>query len=285
MGKACREIRRSAFLRWTIISCILTVCVIQSINLFASVLVINRKHGTDVVAAPDTRQMHTAASDNFPSFECAIDPFGRVPNWGAMHSAAQLSRAYDSIAPQEYVATPVYDIRALQIPLSTLNQNPRNADAASLITQKLLYSTRFMGSFDLDGGEWTGIHPGIDYKMPHGTPVRAIAGGVVYAVSNQPDGLGKYVMIEHRMPVTGGRIFSIYGHMDVITADVGEKVQPGDDIGTVGRTGAVTLPHLHLQIDRDDGSEPHMPYVPLPTASRSEVMRHIINPIDVIANY
>jgi murein DD-endopeptidase MepM/ murein hydrolase activator NlpD len=202
-----------------------------------------------------------------------------------MHSAAELGRAYDAIAPQEYVAPPVYDIRALQTPLSTLNQAPRTANAERLITEKLFYSTRFMGRFDLDGGEWAGTHPGIDLKMPPGTPIRAIAGGIVHGVGDQPNGLGKYVMIEHRLPVTGERIFSIYGHMDVVTAEEGGAILPGDDIGTVGQTGAATLPHLHLQIDRDDGSQPHVPYVPSAGASRTDVMKHMIHPMDVIERY
>jgi len=272
-------------LHWTIISCILTVGVVQGMQLFASALVLNRKPATGIAVAAKSRQVHPAASDTVPSFECAIDPFGRVPNWGGMQSAAQLNRAYASIAPQEYVPPPAYDIRELTTPLSSLNQGPRDAETVRLITGKLLFSTRFMGRFDLDDGEWTGTHPGIDFKMPPGTPIRAIAGGRVHAIEYQPEGLGKYVVIEHRLPATGERIFSIYGHMDAITARTGDEVQPGDDIGTVGQTGIVTLPHLHLQIDRDDGSEPHLPYVPLATTPRSEVMKRMINPIDVIERY
>jgi len=100
-------------LHWTIISCILTVGVVQGMQLFASALVLNRKPATGIAVAAKSRQVHPAASDTVPSFECAIDPFGRVPNWGGMQSAAQLNRAYASIAPQEYVPPPAYDIRDL----------------------------------------------------------------------------------------------------------------------------------------------------------------------------
>ena len=267
-----------------ILSCILTISIIHGVQFLASA-VTNRKPLSGITLALNTRTVRPAAPDTIPSFECAIDPFGRVPNWGDMRSAAQIGRAYTAIAPQEYVFPPAYNLPELQTPLSTLNQEPRSAEAERLLTEKLFYSTRFMGRFDLDDGEWTGTHPGIDFKMPPGSPIRAIAGGRVSAVRNQPEGLGKYVMIEHRLPTTSERIFSIYGHMDVITVAAGDAVRPGDDIGTVGETGDATLPHLHLQIGRDDGSEPHQPYVPTASATRSEVMKHLINPMDVIDRY
>ena len=198
---------------------------------------------------------------------------------------ARSAGKYAAIDATEYVPLPAYDIRELQTPLSALNRSPRDAEAQRLITGKLFYSTRFMGQYDLDGGEWSGTHPGVDYKMPHGTPVRAIAGGSVHAIAHEEKGLGNSIIIEHRLPTTGERVFSIYGHLDAIAVEPGDAVRAGDDIGTVGQSGDATLPHLHLQIDRDDGSAPHHVYTPGANASRAEVMKHLLHPVDLIERY
>lgn len=55
-------------------------------------------------------------------------------------------------------------------------------------------------------------------------------------------GYGNYVMIDHG----DGRI-SIYGHLSIVLAEVGETVSAGEIIGCVGSTGYSTGPHLHFE--------------------------------------
>jgi murein DD-endopeptidase MepM/ murein hydrolase activator NlpD len=43
----------------------------------------------------------------------------------------------------------------------------------------------------------------------------------------------------------GHGISSVYAHMEKTTAKVGQMVNKGDPIGTVGMTGRATGPHLH----------------------------------------
>lgn len=54
-----------------------------------------------------------------------------------------------------------------------------------------------------------------------------------------------YVAVEH---LNG--FVSYYGHLkrNSITVDVGDKVYPGDPLGTVGSSGCSTTPHLHFEV-------------------------------------
>ncbi len=88
-------------------------------------------------------------------------------------------------------------------------------------------------------------HHGIDFTPPHGTPVHAIADGVV--VSRPIGGLGTQVVIEH--VINGQTVFSAYGHLvSGSAAPVGTPVKMGDQIGLVGNTGMSSGTHLHLAI-------------------------------------
>lgn len=90
-------------------------------------------------------------------------------------------------------------------------------------------------------------HDGVDIAAPLGTEVRAISGGhVVFA--NQYGSYGKLVVIKHNEIFT-----SHYGHLGKILVVIGQTIFPGEVIGEIGKTGAVTGPHLHFEI-RDKGT-------------------------------
>lgn len=83
-------------------------------------------------------------------------------------------------------------------------------------------------------------HLGTDYAAPYGTPIRAVADGVItkatYARNN-----GKYVKIRH------DRTYETqYLHMQKFAAGIrpGVKVTQGQTIGYVGSTGLATGPHV-----------------------------------------
>ena len=219
------------------------------------------------------------------AFGCAIQPFGFTPNWGAMTSDLQLNRNFCDINPEELVPPPPYILSDLTVSLAELNKE-KTPENIRRLTAKLFYSTRHFGAYNLDSGEYQlPNHPGIDFKMPEGTLVRSIAGGVIHAVNRDKDGLGNHVIVEHVLPDTSQIIFSIYGHLDLIVVEEGDQVSPGQFLGTVGSSGNVTLPHLHLQIDTSRNLPRHKPYVPAPDTEKSEWMKWTIHPIDFIQMY
>jgi murein DD-endopeptidase MepM/ murein hydrolase activator NlpD len=86
------------------------------------------------------------------------------------------------------------------------------------------------------------FHAGIDIAADFGTRIVAPASGrVVYA--GRRGSYGRLVEIDH-----GFGIRTIYGHTDDIYVRVGQRVQRGTKIASVGSTGRSTGPHLHYQV-------------------------------------
>lgn len=92
-------------------------------------------------------------------------------------------------------------------------------------------------------GDWRS-HNGIDIKADEGTPVKAVANGVVTAVKS--DALWGFVIeIEH-----SGDLKSIYCGMGKdIPVRKGDEVSVGQQIGTVGHIPAESLLPLHLHFE------------------------------------
>lgn len=94
------------------------------------------------------------------------------------------------------------------------------------------------------------MHTGIDIAGKTGTPIKAAAAGTVsfagYARKGSGyGGYGNVVVIQH---ADGTQ--STYGHLNAISAQVGDVVKPGQVIGKMGSTGISTGSHLHFQVNR-----------------------------------
>jgi len=85
-------------------------------------------------------------------------------------------------------------------------------------------------------------HGGQDYTAPAGTPVRAIAGGVVRLAGDFYYS-GLTLFVDH-----GAGLVSVYMHLEKMLVAEGETLAPGQVIGRVGSTGRATGPHLHLGV-------------------------------------
>jgi hypothetical protein len=96
-------------------------------------------------------------------------------------------------------------------------------------------------------GQWyEHFHAGLDIAARQGTPVRAIAAGVVVFAGRIADG-AVVVEIEHAPRVT-----SAYAHLQAEPpVAVGDSVLAGQVIGFVGLTGTTTGAHLHLAVFAD----------------------------------
>lgn len=85
-------------------------------------------------------------------------------------------------------------------------------------------------------------HTGIDYGCPKGTPILASNDGEVMAAGWDLTGFGFRVILKH----LDGRA-TLYGHLESIGVNVGDKVKQGQEIGISGDTGKATGPHLHFE--------------------------------------
>lgn len=88
-------------------------------------------------------------------------------------------------------------------------------------------------------------HLGTDFSAQVGDPVFASGSGVVEFAGSK-DELGNTVIINHE----NGYVTS-YSHLRDIRTRKGRSVSKGEIIGTVGKTGNTSGPHLHYAITKD----------------------------------
>ncbi len=87
---------------------------------------------------------------------------------------------------------------------------------------------------------------GVDFGAPAGTRVRSVAGGIV-RFAGWFRGYGRIVIVDH-----GDGYHSISGHLDEISVKVGQPIEEGEFVGTVGETGSLGGPRLYFEL-REQG--------------------------------
>ncbi len=102
------------------------------------------------------------------------------------------------------------------------------------------------------------VHKGIDIAAPKGTAVYASHHGTVIYAGRKFLGFGKFIIIES----DDGRWGTFYSHLFKIRVKQGQRVEQGEKIGDVGRTGRATGYHLHFEVRKD--REPVDPLEVLP---------------------
>ena len=88
------------------------------------------------------------------------------------------------------------------------------------------------------------LHRGIDFGVPTGTPIAAMADARV-RFAGVMSGFGNVVWLDHGMG-----LLSVYAHLSEIRVREGEQVRRGALIGLSGASGQVTAPHLHFEVWR-----------------------------------
>jgi murein DD-endopeptidase MepM/ murein hydrolase activator NlpD len=90
-------------------------------------------------------------------------------------------------------------------------------------------------------------HLGVDYAAPIGTPVLAVADGVVVSAGFS-GASGRLIRLRH-----ANRYQSYYLHLSSIGKGIrpGRRVSQGDVIGRVGASGVVTGPHLDYRLAKN----------------------------------
>jgi len=100
------------------------------------------------------------------------------------------------------------------------------------------------------------IHRGIDVAAARGTPVYAVAPGVI-ETARYNSGYGRIVVNEH-----GHSVKTRYAHNSSLMVRQGQRVEAGDLIATVGSTGQSTGPHLHFELLIDGQAVDPLDYLP-----------------------
>ncbi|MGP4015448.1 M23 family metallopeptidase [Saccharopolyspora sp. 5N708] len=127
-------------------------------------------------------------------------------------------------------------------------------DAARIAAEQAARAPKFvlpaLGNFTSGfGGRWGTTHYGIDIANAKGTPIYSVADGVVIE-AGPASGFGLWVRVQH----TDGTI-TVYGHVNTITVDEGDKVKAGDQIATMGNRGFSTGTHLHFEVWNTSGKK------------------------------
>lgn len=100
------------------------------------------------------------------------------------------------------------------------------------------------------GYRWGKVHEAIDIAgSGEGSPIYAAGSGTVVTSQNKGS-LGNHVTINH-----GNGYYTLYAHLHSRNVEVGQTVQKGQQIGTMGHTGFATGTHLHFGLYRNG-----MPY-------------------------
>lgn len=99
------------------------------------------------------------------------------------------------------------------------------------------------------GPRWGTIHGGIDIAVPTGTPVYAVASGIVTDAREYGiPGTGTGLTIHIRHIVNGKYYTSCYQHLSQYKVSIGQTVHQGQVIALSGNTGFSTGPHLHFAL-------------------------------------
>ncbi|MFL4908645.1 transglycosylase family protein [Streptomyces sp. MMS24-I2-30] len=102
--------------------------------------------------------------------------------------------------------------------------------------------------YHASGSHWSkGYHTGVDFPVPTGTPVKAVAAGHVVS-AGWGGSFGYQVVIRH----ADGR-YTQYAHLSAISVKAGRPVTAGQRIGRSGSTGNSTGPHLHFEVRTGPG--------------------------------
>tara|TARA_A100001011_G_scaffold43100_1_gene40584 strand:- start:491 stop:1300 length:810 start_codon:yes stop_codon:yes gene_type:complete len=87
-------------------------------------------------------------------------------------------------------------------------------------------------------------HYGIDIAAKQGTLIKSSGSGVVTMAEEDLYYTGGTIIMDH-----GHGISTIYSHLETVLVSVGDQINKGDMIGTVGSTGRSTGPHLDFRVN------------------------------------
>ena len=136
------------------------------------------------------------------------------------------------------------------------NENKIISDARSVNSNLTFFKNKFKpplekaiitgvyGSQRILNGKPRWPHYGLDYAQKTGAPIKAMLSGVVTLAEKDLYYTGATLIFDH-----GHGISTLYMHMNEIFVEMGQEVKKGDIIGTVGKSGRATGPHLDVRLN------------------------------------
>ncbi|MBW5423783.1 peptidoglycan DD-metalloendopeptidase family protein [Streptomyces sp. BG9H] len=168
----------------------------------------------------------------------------RAPQKTAPQKSAPQKSAPQKTAPQRTAPQKKAPEKKRVVPAPRTEKAKPAAATAAVAPVAASPSTPYRAA----GRSWSkGYHTGVDFAVPTGTSVRAVAAGQVVS-AGWGGSYGYQVVIRH----ADGK-YSQYGHLSALSVKAGQKVGAGQRIARSGSTGNSTGPHLHFEVRTGPG--------------------------------
>jgi len=182
-----------------------------------------------------------ACPDNYKFTGKERDPESGLDYFLARHYASNLGRFLSTDPASGYMGSP----QTWNAYRYALNNPLRYVELGGSLEAPVMPPFHMASAFGPrihpERGTWH-VHKGIDISASTGTPIHAVAEGVVVIVKEGKQGYGKYVVISH-----GNGKHTLYAHNSMIMVKEGDLVFEGEVIALSGDTGDVTGPHAHFE--------------------------------------
>ncbi len=150
------------------------------------------------------------------------------------------------------------NLELTEFKLSQLKQQePDSIVAGGYLETRPFYSTDAFAKEGNNGPEYRTVHLGTDFWVAAGTPIHAIADGVVLSVFNNDHhkDYGPTIILRHELD-NGDHFFTLYGHLSKTSLELfapGDYLSKGQLLAYVGASNenGNWAPHLHFQIMLD----------------------------------
>ena len=184
-----------------------------------------------------------------PKFHPRVLTLTSILATGALMSIPALPASAEVVDAEIVVASLQSYSAPATVVVPTVTRDAFGVTSYTLVQWPVPSSTTMSSGFGFRSCEGcSSNHLGIDLNPGEGYPIQAVADGTVVLAQESDAGLGVEVIIEHT--VDGQVVQSLYGHMQFgsLLVSEGQTVTRGQQIGSVGSTGASTGPHLHFGI-------------------------------------
>jgi len=166
------------------------------------------------------------------------------------HLEAQIKLEKEKLALQEKQAKAIQSQIASGKIQQTGNVSSKSSTTSTSNAKVNGFDGRISSNYGQRGGEF---HRGVDIASPLGSRLDApVSGKVIKAGDAKANGMhwsyGNLVVVQDDSGVK-----HIMAHMDKVVAKIGDYVQAGTQIGTVGSTGNSTGPHVHYEQNTANG--------------------------------